>query len=77
MAIIEAALDIPTSLSAVFDSSDEDDLAASEDPALQRESKDPAQTKGSVATSTAAAIVNPELHRLAVEYREAGLSLLD
>ena len=76
MDIIGPALDIPTSLSAVFDSSDEDDLAASEDPALLRESKGPAQTGSSVFTSTAAAIMNPELLRLADEYREAGLRLL-
>ena len=70
------ALDIPSSLSAVFDSSDEDDLAASEDTALYREDKGPGQTRGSVTASTAAAIVNPELFRLADEYREAGLGLL-
>lgn len=77
MDIIGSALDVPTSLSAVFDSSDEDDLAASEDAALHLDPKDLAQTRGNVATSTAAAIVKPELQRLADEYREAGLSLLD
>ena len=77
MGIDGPALDIPTSLSAVFDSSDEDDLAASEDPALHRESRGPAHTRGSVTSSTAVAIVNLELLRLADEYREAGLRLLD
>lgn len=75
MDIIGSALDIPTSLSAVFDSSVEDDLAAPEAAALHRESKGPAQTKASATTSVAAAIVNPVLLRLAEEYREAGLRL--
>lgn len=75
MDIIGSALDIPTSLSAVFDSSDEDDLAAPEAVTLHRESKGPAQTRASTTTSVAAAIVNPVLLRLAEEYREAGLRL--
>ena len=77
MDILGPALDIPTSMSAVFDSSDEDDLAASEDPALHREYKGPGQTRDSVTASRAAAIIYPELVRLADEYREAGLRLLD
>lgn len=77
MDTIGPALDISTSLSAVFDSSDEDDLAASEATALPRKDKGPAQTRGIAITSAAAAIVNPVLLRLADEYREAGLRLLD
>lgn len=74
MDTVEHPLDIPTSLSAVFDSSDEDDPAASQAPnsALTREFKGPKAKL--LNTSDAAAIVTPELLRLADEYREAGLT---
>lgn len=70
-------VDIPTSLSAVFDSSDEEDHAAPEapKPTLYREFEGLAQPKGDLDTSAAAAIVTPELLRLADVYREAGVRL--
>lgn len=77
MDTVEPVLDIPTSLSAVFDSSDEDDPAASQAPncALSRELKGPKAKP--LTTSDATAIYTPELLRLADEYREAGLTLVD
>ena len=78
MDTVEPVFDIPTSLSAVFDSSDEDDLAVSEASNSRcREFKSPrGNLRGDLTTSDAAAIVTPELLRLADEYREAGLRLL-
>lgn len=77
MATVEPVLEIPVSLSAVFDSSDEDDLAEAQVSAHDQEYKHTTQAREHVPIPEAAAIMNPELLRLADEYREAGLRLLD